>query len=441
MKIQKRSFTIIILIALTWMFVGGCIIFSGTSSNQSGSFALADPTVGLKSLKSYHASFRQDVTGTLDGKPFKYQTHIELSRLPGKMDFTRELGGSEETASYFHVITDGKTIYRWDSAGQSCQGEAGQLAVGETRDPASLLFHITGATKKGSEVVNQIPTTHYQFDQNNLHVSDPKPEVKGDLWMADQGGYVVKFALTIAPTSNPSGKGLETGQNWTYEISRVNTVDSIELPKDCLPVLVEIPTLPDAQEIYRNSGQLSFITSSQASEVVDLYFKALPALGWKTDQKKPDGDLTLPVSLIFAKGDQKLVVNIDNSAHGGLDVDILIHVVEAALTSITATPGASLPTIPAATVNPVQSGLPEDIPLYPGATGMLKMENAFTVNSADPVDSVVNFYLKKMPVLGWKLMNNIATDGTTVLMWQKQSAVVTISVTPDSGETKIIIVQ
>jgi hypothetical protein len=398
----------------------------------------------LDTLQSYHVSFRQDVTGSLDGQPYETHTHIELSRAAGQMDFTREIEGTEDPSSYFRAITSDQAVYRWYTAEQSCQGEAGKLADGEKLEPASLLFSLTGATKKGTEVVNQIPATHYQFDQNDLLASDPKPEVNGDLWIADQGGYVVKLALTVESPSNPTEAGMEVGQDWTYEISQVNAIDSIELPQGCMPIPLEIPTLPDAQEITRSSGLLSFITASQASEVVDFYFQNLPALGWETDQQKPTGDLILPVSLSFAKGDQKLSVNIDNSDQGGLDVDVLIymHGARSAVPSgATATPGAALPTSPVATVNPAKSGLPDDIPLYPGVTGLVKMESVFKVNSSDPVDSVVNFYLQQMPALGWELIQNIPSGDTTVLMWQKQERIVSITVTPANGETLLMIVQ
>ncbi len=382
---------------------------------------------------------RQDVSGSLDGQPFDYHTYIEMSRLPGEVDFTRELGGSEEPASYFHAITDGEAVYRWTNASQNCQGEAGQLGVGETREPASLLYNLTGATKKGTELVNQIQTTHYQFDQDDLRIATPKPKATGELWIADQGGYVVKMTLTIAPPSSPTGKGMEVGQDWTYEVSQVNAVDSIELPQGCLPVPVEIPAMPDAQEITRGSGLLSFITTSPAAEVVNLYFQALPKLGWMTDQKKPAGELNLPMSFLFTKGEQKLALNIDNSFQTGVDVDLVISAVEAVLPAATATPGDALPPTPAPTVNPLDSGLPEDIPLYPGVTGMIKNGGVVMVYSSDPVSNLVEFYLAQMPGLGWNLTQNFQSDSNTLLLWQKQDRNISISIIPSDGVTLLVI--
>ena len=92
MKPQKGTNTIILLLALAAMLLWGCKISSGGSPVQSGSpvpsgsGALANPAVKLDALKSYHASLRQNVTGSLDGQPFEYHTRIEISRRPGQID-------------------------------------------------------------------------------------------------------------------------------------------------------------------------------------------------------------------------------------------------------------------------------------------------------------------------------------------------------------------
>lgn len=451
MKTMNRSYAVFMRLTLAVVFLLGCKLVSGISiqptaqpSSQGSSDELINPALGLDQLQSYHVSFQQDVIGSLDGQPYESHTHIELSRASGQVDFIREIEGTEDPTSFFHVISDGQAIYRWFNADQSCQGEAGKLADDEMLEPAALLFHLTGTTQMSSEILNQVATTHYQFNQNNLRISDPKPEIIGDLWIADQGGYVVKFKLTIAPPSNPSGVGMETGQEWTYEISQVNSIDSIQLPENCMPVPVEIPTPPDAQEITRNSGLVSFTTASQASTVVDFYLQNLPGLGWKTDQQKPTADLKLPASLSFDKGDQKLSVNIDKSNQGGLDVDILIYMHGARSESssdATPVPGADSTPTPAPTAVSTESGLPDDIPLYPGVTDLATVNSMFTAKSTDPVSSVVNFYLEQMPALGWTLLQNFTSNGTTILMWQKQDRMVSITVGSPNGKTRIMIIQ
>ena len=442
MRTQKSVFTSMILLGIMTFSIWGCKLTSIIPAAKSETAVMTDPAAGLDSLLSYHISFQQDATGSVDGKPYEYHNQVEMSRIPGKLDFTRTLSGTEEPSSFLRLISDGQAVYRWLAPDQPCQGEIGNLPVDEILDPSSFLIPVRTATKVGSEVINQIQTTHYTFDQNGLNISNPKPDVVGELWIADQGGFVVKMSLTVAPPAKTTGKGKEIGQDWTYEISQVNSIDAITLPQACSPVPSEIPVMPDAQETNFASGVLSYITNSQASDVVDLYFNSLTGLGWQTDQKNPGSDPVLPVSLLFKKGDQKLTINIDTSAQSGLDVDVLINSIsQVPMISETSTPEEELPTEPATTISAVESGLPADIPLYPGVTADINMQNVLMVNSSDPLDDLVNFYLEKMPGLGWDLLNNVVSDGTTVLIWQKEDRMVTISVMPDNDRTKLVISQ
>jgi len=442
MKTQKRVFTSIIFLVIMAISLWGCKLTSILPAAKSETAIMTDPGIGLDSLQSYHISFKQEAFGSVDGQPYDYHNQVEMSRLLAKLDFTRTLSGTEEPSSFLHLISDGQAVYRWLDPDQPCQGEIGNLPVDEILDPSSFLIPVSNATKIGSELMNQIQTTHYTFDQNGLNISSPKPDVVGELWIADQGGFVVKMSLSIAPPSKTTGKGKEIGQDWTYEISQVNSIDAITLPQECKPVPSEIPVMPDAQETNFASGVLSYITNSQAADVVDLYFESLPGLGWQTDQKNPGSDLVLPVSLLFKKGDQKLTINIDTSAQSGLDVDVLINSISQVPTiSETSIPAEELPTGPAPTLNANESGLPEDIPLYPGVTADIAMQNVLMVNSTDPLDDLVNFYLEKMPGLDWNLQNNIVSEGTTVLIWQKDDRMVTITVMPDNDRTKLVISQ
>lgn len=442
MKTQKRLFTSMILLVIMTFSIWGCKLTSILPVKKSETAVMADPLIGLDALQTYHISFQQDATGSVDGQPYEYHNQVEMSRLPGKLDFTRRLAGTEEPSSFLHLISDGQAVYRWADPDQPCQGEIGNLPVDEILDPSSFLIPVSSATKIGSETMNQIQTTHYTFDQNGLNISTPKPDVVGELWIADQGGFVVKMSLSMAPPAKTTGKGKEISQNWTYEISQVNSIDAITLPQGCKPVPSEIPVMPDAQETNFASGMLSYITNSQAADVVDLYFNSLPGLGWQTDQKNPGSDLVLPVSLMFKKGDQKLTINIDISAQSGLDVNVLINSIsQASTTFATSTPAEELPTGPAPTLNADESGLPADIPLYPGVTADITMQNVLMVNSSDPLDNVVNFYLEKMPGLDWELQNNVVSEGTTILIWQKDDRMVSITIMPDNDRTKLVISQ
>jgi hypothetical protein len=399
---------------------------------------LADPLTGLADLASYHASFRQDITGTLDGEPFERHTHIELTRASGQSDFLQEFQGTDGLNSYSRAIGTGQAAYRWNSPDQSCQGTMGEIYPEENLELAELLLPVLKTTQVGAETINQIPVVHYRFDQDALPLTDPKPSVTGDLWLAEQGGYVVKYTLTAAMPANITGKGMETTQTWSYELSQVNTVDSIALPPGCMPVPVDIPVMADAKNISRISGWMEYETASSAAQVVDFYYQNLPSLGWTIKQQQPDGELKLPVGLAFSKADLSLSINIDSAEGSGLDVTIMIsnpkEQAAAVTPAMTATPGLQ------PTVEISESGLPVDVPLYPGATGLnspaAKMIQFQTDDTPELVDQ---FYQQQMTAQEWTLLSSTKQGVNISQVWNKDNRVVAISILPQGNKTVVMI--
>jgi hypothetical protein len=336
-------------------------------------------------------------------------------------------------------VSDGQAVYRWYDALQDCQGEAGKLAPGEILEPAAILYRFTTGNRLGPDVVNGIPTTRYQINQDNLNIADPKPGITGEVWTAEAGAYVVRLTLTIEAPPEPTGEGLEARQEWTYELSQINEIDSIGLPEGCLRVPLEIPIPSDAQEITRTSGRISFTTASSARGVLGFYSRELSALGWKAGQDPLEADPVLPISVSFTRGDEILAVNLPTTDGGPWSVDLLLY--SADDRSSTAAPTSPLPPTPATTAGPVEDGLPEDVPLYPGVTSVAAMGGALTAASSDPAESILAFYLEQMPLQGWGLTQNIEGAGTTDLAWEKQGRLIQIIVVSSSGNTQLMIMQ
>jgi len=407
---------------------------------------LTDPTIGLAGLQSYHVSFHQDVTGTLDGKPFERHTHIELTRASGQSDFTRELGGTDEMTSYFRAILTGQAVYRWNTLDEACQGTAGGLLSEETLEPAELLLPILQTSKVGTETVNQIPAMHYHFDQNSLSLTEPKPAVTGEIWLAEQGGYVVKYTLNAAKPSETTGVGLEVEQSWTYELSQVNAVESVALPKGCMAVPVDIPAMPDAKDVSRSSGMMEYTTASSAFQVVDFYYHHLDSLGWTTKQEEPSGELKVPLGLSFSHGDQRLSINVDQADEGGLDVTLVIYnpTEQLAATAPAATISPEATTTPAGpqpTIDPSKSGLPADVPLYPGATNLTNLGGqGISFDAPDLPDQVATFYREKMVAAGWSLINEVKDGTMTVQAWQKTGRMVSLQINVKDEKTNVVVI-
>jgi hypothetical protein len=220
----------------------------GAAIPPDGDRLLPDPATGLASLPGYKVSFRQDITGWVEAHPYEKHTHIELTRSGGNIDYLRELSGSMDKTSYLRAIVLGQAAYRWQSAAQDCQGTAGSLQKGELVEPASLLAPLRTAAKIGAETVNGIPSMHYHFDQNSIALAEPVViNVSGDVWLAESGGYVVRYSVVVPLPAKLTGKNRETRQNWSYELRPLEATDDISLPESCPGVPIDLPTLPDAQ--------------------------------------------------------------------------------------------------------------------------------------------------------------------------------------------------
>jgi hypothetical protein len=292
----------------------------------------------------------------------------------------------------------------------------------------------------GNETVNQIPTIHYHFDQNALPVTEPKPSISGEIWMAEQGGTLVKYIMKAAMPSKTSGVGPEVAQSWTYELSQVNSVESIPLPKGCMVVPVDIPVMPDATNVRRRSGIMEYETASSAPEVVAFYFQNLGSLGWSAKQEEPTGELKIPLGLSFFSGDQLLSIDVDNAETGGLDVTLVIYNPKEQAAAITPLPEApSTPSGPLPTIDASQSGLPADVPLYPGATNLQKIPGmqGSAFDAPDLPDQVAAFYRQEMVAAGWNLVNETKSETIIIQMWQKASRMVSINLSPKDEKTKV----
>jgi hypothetical protein len=451
---RSRSYRIALLLLAIFLFAcTGLVPFFSTSepiggngpakiSFHSAPDLLTDPTTGLADLKSYHVSFHQDVTGNLDGKPFERHTHIELTRASGQSDFIREQQGTDEETSYFRAIMTGQAVYRWNTLDESCQGEVGELLSGETLEPAELLLPILQTSKVGTETVNQIPTIHYHFDQNALPLTEPKPSVTGEIWLAEQGGTLVKYTLNALNPSKTTGVGLEAAQSWTYELSQVNAAESVTLPAGCMAVPVDIPVMPDATNVSRSSGMMEYTTASSAFQVVDFYYHNLDSPGWTTTQKEPTGELKIPMGLSFSKGDERLSINIDRADAGGLEINIVVYNPKeqaAAPTSTSITPEVtSTPAGPQPTIDPSMSGLPAHVPLYPGATDLKTLPTGVSFSTSDPPDTVAKFYGDQLPAFKWNLQNEMKPASDNVVQtWMMPKCILTVIIQANNGSTTV----
>jgi hypothetical protein len=438
-----------ILAAAGWILLSCSLSLPFTSSSPStggsSGVLLQDPTLGLAGLAGYHASLSQDVTGTLKGAAFERHMKLDLTRAPatGDYDFSLSIQGSDEPSAYLRVIGLGPATYAWKSPDGHCAGEYDEQSAKKLIDPTAMLSPVSKATKVGNESVNGIPATHYRFDQNALPWANPKPKVAGEVWIASTGGYVVKYLLNVSAPSKPDSIGAQVAQTWDYEVGGTDGSASVTLPKGCLAVLTDVPVMADARSLIRTNGMTDFVTASTGRQVLDFYSQKLPALGWKSDKELPTGDVQLPFAASFTNGSRQISLHLAEAKPSGLDVTFLLlgAVGSSATTQPTAKPGRATATPGLAPTVPIsESGLPTDIPLYPGATGLIKLtDQAVEFQTSATPDQVDQFYQQQMPSQKWALVSSTKQGVNIIQIWQKDNRIVSISILSQGGKTVVMI--
>jgi hypothetical protein len=187
-------------------------------------------------------------------------------------------------------------------------------------EPAGFLTSVIGADKAGGETVNSVPVNHYSFDERALGQLGIAKST-GEMWVASDGGYIVKYTLTTKGDANAFGKGIEGTLTWDYELTDANQPVAIQLPKDCPAGMVNAPRLPGASNVLNMPSVLTYDTSSSLTDAAAFYQKQIPVLGW---QPLGEPNITETTALLdFTQGDQQMTVIITTGA-GGTKVHILL---------------------------------------------------------------------------------------------------------------------
>jgi hypothetical protein len=190
--------------------------------------------------------------------------------------------------------------------------------TGEIPEPASQLLPVLGAEQAGEEMVGQVDSLHYIFDERALQL--PEGTAAGEVWVAKDGGWVVKYTLQIQAPVGVLGVGMEGEQTWDYEAA---PIESVALPEGCSPALDGYPQLADARDLVRMNGAIRYASAAGLAEAIQFYKDEMAAAGWEEQEAFPPGDDQ--AVLLFAKAgdqDQQVAAVTLRAKAGGLSVDI-----------------------------------------------------------------------------------------------------------------------
>lgn len=313
-------------LACVTLFGGGSPAEGSPAKIELGTGTLIFPetNAGLADLSSYRAALTISFDGSEAGQAKQWsRTYVML--------FTKEPAARQLTIEKTGAVSDPDPVFlaEIDGAAYERRGENGCTAtviddgnsLTDDFEPAGFVIPIIGADEAGSETVNDIAAGHYTFDERAIAESGVT-ESTGELWIASEGGFIVKYILSTTADEEYFGEGIEGTLTRDYELTEVNAPVTFSLPADCPAGLVDAPLLPDATNIHNVPGVLSYETPTGLDAAAAFYQEQIPELGWTlSDEPGIAGSTAI---LDYSLEDQHMTIII-TTEEGLTTVNILLE--------------------------------------------------------------------------------------------------------------------
>lgn len=303
-------------LALIWVALLGCSFFSNLASatpraqptgsasspvQSTAGWLLPDPAVGLASLTSYHQELTVSFHGKNAGTDYQsvnsYVRDVWVEQSADFLVMTTSETGQEPGEMLMGKV--GQAGYLRPGAGAICQVSWSETkpdaGTGRVPEPASLLPPIEQATDVGTETANGVSAHHYTISEKGSTTN-----TAGDFWLAEPGGYVVRYVLAVS--------GKEGEQHFEYNLSQVNLLGEVVYPEGCSAVLTDFPVMDGARNLHRLPNSVDYTVSTETSAISQFYKDQLVAQGWtfvNAHDKDPKN-----VTLIFTNKGQGKATSI-----------------------------------------------------------------------------------------------------------------------------------
>ncbi|HEX7540991.1 MAG TPA: hypothetical protein VF352_02575 [Anaerolineales bacterium] len=288
-----------------------------------GTYNFQDTKAGLSDLTSYKATLIMSFDGTQAGKTEQWsKTYVMLT--------TKEPAATQLTIEKTGSLANLDAVFMAEAAGAAYERRGTNTcnatvidpgnSLRDRLEPAGFLNFVIGAEEAGVETVNNVAANHYTFDERAFGQLGLAKST-GELWVASEGGYIVKYVLTTKGDANYFGTGIEGSLTLDYELTDVNQPVTFALPADCPAGMVNAPQLPDAANVQNMPGLLTYDTASSLADVAAFYQAQIPNLGWMLLGAPTMADTTALME--FTQGDQTMTVII-TAGDGGTTVQIVL---------------------------------------------------------------------------------------------------------------------
>jgi hypothetical protein len=233
---------------------------SGDDEMTSGDGTAVDVSIGLEELDSYRLEMLFSIDGQDAGGNEQSGTvdmMVETDNTTGNQHISFsgsgpafEMPGMPAPQAEMYVV-DGKSYILGNIPGSDspqCMLFPGQEQP-LPMDPRDLVEGLEGANLiEEGETVNGVVSDHYSIDQEGAAFGELETveEASGDIWIAQDGGYLVKMDAEVVGTDQ---SGVEGTFNLQYDLTNVNSVGAIELPEACENAIDPSTILPDMENM------------------------------------------------------------------------------------------------------------------------------------------------------------------------------------------------
>jgi hypothetical protein len=283
----------------------------------------------LDSLKSYRLRFTFSFDGKDDqGKPQQGSMEFVQETIASSKDqHIRWTATGDAAASSpqgaFELFQVGGTTYIYSAEGQGAQKCVGMTSgqdganLGAAFKPTDVIGGLEHAKLVGKgETINGVVADRYSFDQNALSFGT-FASAQGDAWIAQDGGFLVKYVGTATgKDSFLSSKSAEGTFTWEYNLTDANQVEAIDLPKDCegQQPADDIPVPESATDKASFGKVITFKSPDAPADIVAFYKQRMSKQGWEAGDANGFGDVQ---TLMYTKDGRKLSITITKEAQAG----------------------------------------------------------------------------------------------------------------------------
>lgn len=284
---------------------------------------------GLDSLQSYRMYMLVKIDGVDEnGKDVKGDIEIINDVIKGSKDTAMTMNISGDIMAEAQSMGGTIGMYRVGDTsyiifGETCMSMPVDDSAAEDKpiDPNDMLGKLKKVKLVASgETVNGIVTDHYKVDKENLD-SETFTNGEGDIWVAQDGKYVVKFTGNGEGKFDLGGSGTKTDSKmeWIYELQEINKITEIVAP-ECKggSGAEDIPVPENATEVSNLGGLMTFKSADNVKTLAEFYKTKLPENGWRADGDPTELD-TMAI-LNYTKDNRKLSVMITKEDAGGSSV-------------------------------------------------------------------------------------------------------------------------